>query len=219
MFISIFTLQDDRCVAEACGAKVDRVSAFHDRCRAHAPCSVSVGERISWNPLGCSVCMSFLQRARKGDASAKGSAAAGALSILRFWVGGFAKNKKTSSLGYLPDTTTLKFLFPSARLTAVRGYEGATLDTPWPEGEETVLPPWTPLDSDEEAMLVEDESVSEDTSTGTQELTEEQEDELLGASSGSTTFHPRKPFEILRDHYTVSKPLPKDRSIDPAFSF
>ena len=88
-----FTLQDALCAFAACGAKVDQASTFHDKCRVHAPCSVSVGERISWDPRGCDVCMRFLQCARKGDASVKTSLAANALRIVRFWVMGFAKNK------------------------------------------------------------------------------------------------------------------------------
>ena len=46
-----------------------------------------------------------------------------------------------ASLGYLPDVETLKFLFPNAKLSAVREYEGATDTTEWPVGGSTVLPP------------------------------------------------------------------------------
>ena len=107
------------------------------------PCTMRCGERdlVTWVPTGCESCMDLLTSARTGDANLKGSPAANALGIVRFWVAGFAKNKKTGSLGYLPDVPTLKFLFPSARLTAVRGYETATQQTPWPESQETVLPP------------------------------------------------------------------------------
>ena len=53
---------------------------------------------------------------------------------------------------------------------------GATFSTPWPAEEDTVLPPWTALDS-EESMLEGDESTLE-----------EEEQDLLRSSENSTLF-------------------------------
>ena len=131
--------------------------------------------------------MDLLTSARTGDANLKGSPAANALGIVRFWVAGFAKNKKTGSLGYLPDVPTLKFLFPSARLTAVRGYETATQQTPWPESQETVLPPWIPQEPDEDVLLgAEDRSLEGE--EGDREVPMEEENILY--LPNTTVFRP-----------------------------
>ena len=113
--------------------------------------------------------------ARTGNHLDTGSQANIAFKKARVWARGFSKIHPDSSVGYLPDVGIRDFLFPTARIQAVRGYETASPDVTVPAGASTILPPWQQaegVDEDELSSLGDEAPAS--TADGTEHDDSEQ---------------------------------------------
>ncbi|XP_064078895.1 uncharacterized protein LOC135196207 [Macrobrachium nipponense] len=98
----------------ACAAGLQQACG-HEVCRSHAPCAVQVDDLMVWHPDACETCYELVSKLTVD--STPQATRSSALSTLKIWVGGFARNVKAKK-PYILSEEMCNLIYPNAKISA-----------------------------------------------------------------------------------------------------